>query len=314
MLPPVVLIVFNRPQLTQQVFASIRAAQPRQLFVVADGPRANRPEDMAKCQAARQITEAVDWDCEVQRNYADTNLGCRGRVTSGLDWVFSQVDRAIILEDDCVPDPSFFPFCQELLIRYADDTRIMTISGNNFQDGISRGEASYYFSKYPLIWGWATWARAWQKFDADLPHWGEPLAQKVIQSICFDPEEQEDRMMRFREVADGSLNAWAPRWLFTCWANHGLTVIPAVNLVTNIGFGADSTHTKETNNKYANYATQSIDKISHPALVFRNQEADQYMYDNFFGGAIKKKSKIWFYRLLGQVKGSIKKYIYLFLK
>ena len=168
---PVVLIIFNRPKLTEVVFQAIREAKPPKLFLVADGPRPNRPDDIPRCAAARKVVEKVDWDCEVLRNYADENMGCGCRPASGITWVFSQVEEAIILEDDCVPSPSFFPFCQELLDRYRTDERVMHIGGMNWQSGHRRSPFSYFFSKYPQCWGWATWRRAWAHYDFTMRYW-----------------------------------------------------------------------------------------------------------------------------------------------
>jgi hypothetical protein len=156
---PIAFFIFNRPDTTARVFEAIRQAQPSKLLVVADGPRSTRPGEAEKCAATRAIIDQVDWECEVLTNYSDVNLGCRHRVSSGLDWVFEQVEEAIILEDDCLPHPTFFRFCEELLEWYRHDHRIVAISGDNFQNGHQSGEFSYYFSRYVHIWGWATWRR-----------------------------------------------------------------------------------------------------------------------------------------------------------
>ena len=163
---PVVFLIFRRPDLTARVFEAIRQAQPAKLLIVADGDR--NEEEAILCQQARAVTEQIDWDCEVLTNFSDTNLGCKRRVSSGLDWAFSQVEEAIILEDDCLPHPDFFHFCSELLTHYKDDTRIWNICGHNFQDAQWRGDGSYYFSRYADPWGWATWQRAWKHYDKDL--------------------------------------------------------------------------------------------------------------------------------------------------
>lgn len=158
----IVFLIFNRPEETARTFAAIKAARPSTLLVVADGPRLDRAGEQELCARTRTVIDGVDWPCEVLRNFADANIGCGRRVSSGLDWAFSQVDEAVILEDDCLPDPSFFPYCDELLERYRTDERIMMVSGNNFQNGASRTWDSYYFSRLPHCWGWATWRRASQ--------------------------------------------------------------------------------------------------------------------------------------------------------
>jgi len=170
---PVVLIIFNRPPTTERVFAEIAKARPQKLFVVADGPRPERSGEAEKCAAARAVIDRVDWECEVLRNYAEVNLGCRQRPPTGISWVFEQVAEAIILKDDCVPHPTFFRFCEELLEKYREDERVMHISGSNFQPGYTRGPFSYYFSRFNPIWGWASWRRAWQHYDLNMKLWAE---------------------------------------------------------------------------------------------------------------------------------------------
>ena len=204
---PVALIIFNRPDLTEIVFEAIRQAKPQKLLVVADGPRS--PEEAEKCDRTRAIIDRVDWDCQVLTNFSDTNLGSKYRISSGLDWVFSQVEEAIILEDDCLPSPSFFYFCQELLEKYRDDDRIMHIGGTNIQFGQSRTPYSYYFSKYAQIWGWASWRRAWQNYDVEIANWKEFKSSEIIKSVHTNPYEQRYWFDILERVYKKSLN--------TCW-------------------------------------------------------------------------------------------------
>jgi hypothetical protein len=279
---PVVFLIFRRPDLTARVFEAIRQAQPAKLLVVADGPR-NEAEAVL-CQQARAVTEQVDWDCEVLRNYADVNLGCRKRVSSGLDWAFEQVEEAIVLEDDCLPHPSFFRFCQELLDRYRTDQRIWCISGNNFQDGQRRGEGSYYFSNYNHCWGWASWRRAWQHYDHALTNWSAFRDGKYLDGILdSDLEVQYWQGIFERLYSLGEPNSWAYAWTFTCWLNRGLTALPNVNLVSNIGFRGDGTHTLGES-RLANMPVADIGELQHPAFVARDRSADMYTFDHHFGG------------------------------
>jgi hypothetical protein len=168
----VLFLVFSRPHLTAQVMATIRAAQPKRLYVAADGPR-KRPGEDELCNEARRIATEVDWPCEVRTLFRDTNLGCRVGVSTAMDWFFEHEKEGIILEDDCVPSQSFFPYCAELLDRYRDDARIMCISGDNPRARPVQRRESYVFSRYPLIWGWATWQRAWRLYDATRSSWPE---------------------------------------------------------------------------------------------------------------------------------------------
>ena len=168
---PIALFIFNRPDTTQKVFSAIRDSKPTKLLIVADGPRPERPEEEEICTATRAIVNQVDWPCEVLTNFADHNLGCKARISSGLNWVFETVEEAIILEDDCVPSLSFFPFCEQLLEQYRHDSRIMSISGSNFQFGKNKTSYSYHFSHFFHGWGWASWQRAWEHCDLNLGLW-----------------------------------------------------------------------------------------------------------------------------------------------
>ncbi len=280
---PVAFMVFNRPEPTRRTFARIREARPRQLFVVADGPRPDRPDDAAKCESVREIVAAVDWDCEVYREYADVNLGCKKRIGTGLDWVFSQVDRAIIVEDDCLPNLDFFSYCDELLERYADDTRVAVITGDNFQHGQVRGDGSYYFSKYNHVWGWATWARAWANYEPDIPFWSDWRTTESWTELMPDPIERKYWERILDRVARDEIDTWDYPWTASVWFNEWLTATPNVNLVTNIGFGADATHTVEPSAS-AELGTEPIGALVHPADVFHDIAADAYTFEHHFGG------------------------------
>ena len=234
---PVAFLIFNRPHFTERVFAAIAAAKPPKLLVVADGPRPDRQGEAEQCDATRHIIERVDWDCQVLTNYSNAHLGCKRRVSSGLDWVFGTVDEAIILEDDCLPHPSFFRFCQELLQRYRDDERIAQIGGVNFQRGRRRTDYSYYFSRYAHIWGWASWRRAWRHYDVALKAWPLIRNGSWLGDMLGNPKEVRYWQDIFQAVFDEKIDTWDYQWLFASWLQNALTVLPSVNLVSNIGFG-----------------------------------------------------------------------------
>jgi hypothetical protein len=267
----VVLIVFNRPATTRRVFDAIRLARPGVLLVVADGQRPCHPDDTEKCAAVRAIVENIDWPCEVERNYAETNMGCACRVASGINWVFERVEEAIILEDDCVPHPSFFGFCEVLLDRYRHDTRIMHIGGANFQNGNRRGPYSYFFSRYAHVWGWATWPRLKAKDDL---------------SNLFDTEDELHYWTNIYDemTGDSPIDTWDYSWSYACRLN-GVSICPNVNLIGNIGFGPEATHTKAPNCAPA-MAVFDIGQITHPPWVIRNVEADKYTFYNHYGGHV----------------------------
>ena len=277
----VAFVVFNRPESTRLSFQSIRAAQPKRLFLISDAAREHVEGEAALVQQARQIAEAVDWPCDVQRIYADHNLGCGERISSGISEAFKHVERLIVLEDDCVADPSFFDFCHNLLDRYQADERVMAVSGNNFQHGIRRTAASYYFSKYPHCWGWATWRRAWQHFRLGIPDWPRYRDEGHLASVCHSQLEIDYWIKMFNRVHQRQVNSWAIPWTLACWMQHGLTAIPAVNLVTNIGYGLQATHTHD-HDSAASLPANSLSEITHPEWVFRHVEADAYTDDQVF--------------------------------
>lgn len=279
-LTPVVLIIFNRPELTGRIFETIREARPKKLFVIADGPRF--PQETMKCQETRKIIDAIDWDCEVKKNYSETNLGCGRRIASGLTWVFSQVGEAIILEDDCLPAPSFFYFCEILLEFYRDNEKIMHIGGNNFQGGRNRTNYSYYFSKYPHIWGWATWSRAWKYYDFHMKTWPDYKKSKIICSAYNSPIEKKYWEDVFDRIYKGQIDTWDYQWTYNCWFHKGLSISPNVNLVSNIGFGLNATHTIGKNSRAAYLPTSDIWDIKHPTDIVRAQKADIYTFNHHF--------------------------------
>ena len=307
---PVAFLVFNRPSLTSQTFAKIREAQPRQLFVVADGPRDGHPTDGDRVAEVRRIVSQVDWPCEVETNLAETNMGCKARVSSGLTWVFSQVDRAIILEDDCLPHPDFFRFCDELLERYKDDDRVATITGNNFQDGHHRGDASYYFSKYVLIWGWATWKRVWDRYDGDISFWPEWRNTSSWGSVAGDPIERRSWERVFDSVP--GVDTWDYPFVASTWFHGGLTAAPNVNLVSNLGFGPEALHTTDPDSPLAERPVEALGPVSHPERVEQDFVADRYTFDQVFGGKEARQRRTpwgFLFWLQGALRRRVKRYL-----
>ena len=278
---PVALIIFNRPDTTNQVLAEIAKAKPSKLYVIADGPREDHPEDVEKCSAAREVIEGVDWKCEVIKNYSDVNLGCGKRPATGISWVFDHVEEAIILEDDCVPHPTFLRFCEELLERFRYDERIMMIGGRSNLYDQERTQYSYYFSRLPSCWGWSTWRRAWRHHDMEINLWPSLRDTSWLLDILSDPVEIEF----WRNIFDkaytgaGNVNYWDFQWVFTCWAHNGLTILPTKELVSNIGFGEEATHTKSLNDKRANLpVAEMVFPLKHPPYMVRNREADELRF------------------------------------
>lgn len=290
---PIAYIVFNRPQHTEKTFEVLRAQRPARLFIIADGPRPGHPADADRCAAVREIVARVDWPCAVHRDYADSNLGLKRRVSSGLDWVFGQVERAIVLEDDCVAHPDFFEFCDALLERYAEDERVSVITGNNFQNGRKRGEASYYFSKFSHCWGWATWRRAWRHYQGDVPFWPEWSQSADWRDKTPDAMERLYWRRIFRRVQAGQIDSWAYPWTASVWYHGGLTATPNVNLVSNIGFGEDATHTRSIRSASAELPARPLGLLTHPDSVQRDEAADKYAFDHHFGGRNRRFPRVF---------------------
>lgn len=274
---PVGFLVFNRPDTTQRVFEEIRRARPPKLLVVADGPRAEKAGEAEKCEAVRAIIDTVDWPCEVLKNYSDTNLGCGRRVSSGLDWVFQTVEEAIILEDDCLPHQNFFYFCEDLLNRYRYDDDVMSIGGTNFLKGIRRGESSYYFSSHFHVWGWASWRRAWVKYDCEAKNMTEERLRIILDRRFISSGEKRLYKNMFNNMKIRKVDTWDYQWFFTHLFSDGLTIIPNVNLVTNIG--SDGTHfSNNYKNPRINLPTGTIFPLVLNKNIKPDKKADLLLY------------------------------------
>lgn len=303
--PPVLFLIFNRPDLTAQVFQRIRELRPAQLFVAADGPRSDREGEAQLCAAARQTVErGVDWDCDVKELFREKNLGCKIAVSSAIAWFFEHVEEGIILEDDCLPSPGFFPFCSELLTRYRDDERIMAVCGSNFQDGLRRGSGSYYFSIYNQIWAWATWRRAWRFYDPELLLWPSLKPSKWLAGVTGSGLAAAHLGSDFDRITAGTYDTWDAQWNFCCWTNHGLALIPNENLVTNLGFDERATHTKDALSKDAKRTVAELAfPLVHPRLVHPDYEADAYTARHQYGiGCEKPRTGRVLRRIAGRVK------------
>jgi len=272
-----VLLIFFRRRCVLEVLCRIRAYAPDQLFLVADGGR--NPVEHAQCLEVRRLVEAaIDWPCQVERLYSDTNLGCRGNIPRGISWVFSHVDRAIILEDDTVPNADFFAFCSEMLQYYADDHRVMTISGANFCTVHSESsDFSYVFSGYSETTGYATWARAWHLYDPEMRLWPVAKGIGLLESSFLAPLERIYWHKIFEEVWDRTCTCdpYDYQWLFASWVNNGLSIVPRSNLITNIGSGAEATHTHDVACRLLDRPVQGLDwPLKHPPVVVRSAVFD----------------------------------------
>ena len=272
---PVVLMGYRRPTLTSQVFQAIRTAKPSTLFLVMDGPKPDEEDDERAVAEARAEVEHVDWECVVHRIYSETNLGLKRRVSTGLDEVFSLVDHAIILEDDCLPSADFFPYATELLARFQDDDSVGMISGSSRLRGQSVSDYSYDFSEDVRIWGWATWARVWNSFSAsgDLDRHWSPTEQKAI-ADRFPPGARRKAMASMLHT-ERALDSWALPFVVHCVSHGYLNPVPRSNLVTNVGLGPSSTHTKFESWVAFREIEPLAFPLTHPPRVAANAELDR---------------------------------------
>lgn len=274
---PVLFLIFNRLDTTRQVFEKIREAQPAQLFIGADGPRPEKIGEAAKVAAVRKyVLDNIDWDCEVKTLFREENLGCGRAVSQAITWFFEHVEQGIILEDDTLPDLSFFGFCEELLHHYKEDERLMHITGANFLNGCLSFKESYYFSKYPTIWGWATWRNRWEKYVFNLTEIN--LKQLKEESGLYNFSKSEFLFWSGTLKNLKNVDTWDYQWILTIWLNQGISATSSVNLISNIGFGEDATHTFQTGSKVANLKTKKITKIIHPTTMDINYQADRFAF------------------------------------
>ncbi len=280
---PVSIIFFRRPDTLRAVIERVREVRPRKLYLIADGPRSHVEGEAERCAETRELADSmIDWPCRVERNYAERNMGCGPRPATGISWVLGREPASIILEDDCVPDPTFFHYCQELLERYADDRRIAQVCGASFHPERLDRRFSYGYSRYTLCWGWATWSRAWKHFDYSMSEWPKDRENGFLRTI-FDRHDDLwywDRHLQ--RVWEGDDSVWDMRWTYAVWRQRMLSIIPTVNLVSNVGFGADSTHTSADMHG-GHVPSRAMEfPLRHVPLVLRASEHDELIERNLF--------------------------------
>lgn len=282
---PVAIFTFNRPQLTERLIGILAQLKPSRILVVSDGPRPDVADDEKKCSDVRRLFENLPWECHIDRNFAARNMGSFARNSSGLGWVFEQVEEAIILEDDCLPDPSFFAYCEELLERYRDNPRVGLISGNNFLNSkYQHGQSSYLYSAYATTWGWASWRSTWQKVNLDMPYWTEFRdSGKLRESVLTSVEEKYWKNI-YNSILMGRMkNAWDYQLILTCLKFNLFTVIPSANLVSNVGFGPDGTHCFDESWPMNNVPRAALElPLVHPADIQRDALVDYEIFRTRF--------------------------------
>ncbi|MCX7984582.1 MAG: nucleotide-diphospho-sugar transferase [Bacteroidetes bacterium] len=287
---PILFLIYNRPDTTLRVFEQLKKIKPRHLYIAADGPRPHKTGEADLCQQTRLLVlNNIDWECDLHTRFLVSNVGCKMAVSSALTWFFDHVNEGIILEDDCLPHISFFYFCQALLEYYRNDTRVMHIGGSNFQDGIIRSDGSYYFSRLGHIWGWGTWKRAWKFYDVALSQYPFARTDKHFHSVFPTKRIERYWMRNFELVYSNKRDTWDYQWQFALFLNRGLAITPNVNLVSNIGFSENATHTTDHFHDMANRPTYPITEILHPTQMIINIEADIYTMNRYLNPPKWKK-------------------------
>ncbi|PKN53490.1 MAG: nucleotide-diphospho-sugar transferase [Deltaproteobacteria bacterium HGW-Deltaproteobacteria-13] len=310
----VLFLIFNRLDTTKLVFEAIRRAKPPRLYIAADGYRPDRAGEDAKVREVRNyVLNNIDWTCEVKTLFRDRNMGCGVAVSNAIDWFFESEETGIIFEDDVLPDVSFFPFCEELLARYKNVSQVMIISGNYFAGEKYRPAESYYFSKYPHMWGWATWRRAWKRNDRQMTEWPKLKRTNFLRLLADQNRFFINYWSKiFDRVHAGSADIWDYHFTFACWANQGLSIMPGRNLVKNIGFGTQGTHTFDDSNWIAKLPLERAEfPLIHPTVVERNLSADRWSDRYVFGITFIASLKSW---LTQQPGGYVMARMYRFFK
>ncbi|MGL4364814.1 MAG: nucleotide-diphospho-sugar transferase [Bacteroidales bacterium] len=296
---PILFIVFNRPEIAQRVFDEIKKQKPTHLFIAADAPRKNNLGDIEKCAKTRAIIEQIDWACELKTLFQTENLGVAHGPSTAITWFFKHVEQGLILEDDCLPHPDFFPYCETLLEKYKNDSRMMYISGLNTQNEIKRGDASYYFSIYGGTWGWATWRDSWTDFDLYLKDWSLAEFKHITKRYFHSFNERMVHTDKYIRMKRKNLDAWDYQYMFLKWRKNKLAIVPNVNLISNIGIGTDATHFASSTSTYQNLLkaeVHSILPLIHPKTIEPNIQADKYHYTTYLHKNYIQLLWRWIYR------------------
>jgi hypothetical protein len=294
---PVLFIIFRRPETTLPVFQAIRAAKPPKLYISADGPRPGRPGEAELCAQTRAIVQNVDWPCEVKTRFHESNQGIQKGVAGAISWFFSQEEQGIILEDDCLPHPDFFPYCAKLLDRYRSDERVMHIGGVNFQPVASTDAGGYYFSRYNHVWGWATWRRAWDRYRGEFEGLDRFLIEAGRTGFWDSAREQKYWTRTFAQTRRGEIVTWDYQWKFTLWAEGGLGITPDANLIVNLGFGDGATNTGNSSGNSGARGLEPLGPVGQNPWVFRHRVADQHTFSKRYWGTSWARWQHRWYRL-----------------
>ncbi len=295
----VLFLIFNRLDTTKKVFESIKIAKPPRLYIAADGPRENKSGEKEICEKVQKfVMSNIDWDCEVKTLFREKNLGCKYAVSSAIDWFFDNEEMGIILEDDCLPSQSFFRFCEELLVKYKDDKRIMRIGGYNLLSDKLVAESDYFFTHLGQMWGWASWKRSWSEFDVEMKDWQFVRNARMSETYPFN----KTRNKIFEKTYNGEIDTWDYQFDFAIAKNAGLSIVPTKSLIQNIGFGDDATHTFGDGGKRAKILASELKfPLKEPRFVFDDADFKEVLWKHV------RKNDCLFTKTINKVKIMIKK-------
>jgi hypothetical protein len=285
--PPVIYIFFNRPEVTRRTFSVIRAQRPRRLYLIADGPRAHKAGEDVRCRETRALVESmIDWDCEVTRDYSETNLGCGRRLSSGLTAAFAMLGEAIVLEDDILPHPDFFGFCATLLARHRNDPHVHAVSGFNALGRYAPRQGWFTPSLFNSVWGWASWQRSWQDYDFSMDAWKDPNVKVRIRKYVASDFLYQYFSRSFDHMVDGAIDTWDFQWTFSLLERGRVTLVPSSNLIENIGFSTDATHTTKPEPYFQGLKTYPLMQTDRE----RSTEVPDRMHDDLYGRVVMSPS------------------------
>jgi hypothetical protein len=296
---PVLFIIFNRPETTFKVFGAIRQAKPKKLFIAADGPRSNKVGEKELCAETRKITELIDWPCEVKTLFRDKNLGCGEAVSGAITWFFQNIEEGIILEDDCLPSPSFFNYCEKMLERYRNETKIMMVSGSNPATSLPDLESDYYYSKVYSIWGWATWKRAWKLYNKKIPSWPTEKNSKLLMNFYHKKTVADYFWMAFDNVYNNRIDTWDYQWTYNCIINNGLSIVPKYNMISNIGVTGTHTGEKISSSLFLKNFNTDVGSFISPKEIQSNQINDNLLFK--VSGIDKLSIKLTISKILAKI-------------
>jgi hypothetical protein len=290
---PILFLIYRNPEVTRTTFEQIRKIRPSHLYIAADGPHLDRPLEIDECELTRHVVDLIDWDCEVKKRFLPENVGLKKAVSGAIDWFFSEVDEGIILEYDCLAGSDFFNYCKEMLSRYRDDKDVFSISGNNLQNGIWRGDGDYYYSHLFGCWGWATWKRAWQHWQPNLPNYERFVLDNQIANFVISNKARKSCTQSLDDIYHGrNTTTWAFCFEYAQMCQCGLCIVPNRNLVSNIGFSKEGTHAKDPNHPLANMPTESLASFRAPTFKIANIEADELQTINAYRASMRTEIRI----------------------